>query len=228
MSLSITLFNALSGLQTNQSALQVVSSNVANVNTPDYTRKVHEQQTRVLDGLAVGDEPEELEEIRLQGLGVGRLAPWPHPEDVDDLARCDRGRPPAHAPGQPGEVGRLRPLPGVDVPRLDVEAVSGQQPADDGELGEVVEGDDRDVVSPFRPGLDAEPYRLIACQLRGETRVPGRVLREDARVVLGIESTEELQGGGGSITTPLERGANRLGHLGHEGTIPRPRPGQPG
>ena len=56
MSLSITLFNALSGLQTNQSALQVVSSNVANVNTPDYTRKVHEQQTRVLDGLAVGVE----------------------------------------------------------------------------------------------------------------------------------------------------------------------------
>jgi flagellar hook-associated protein 1 FlgK len=56
MSLSVTLFNALSGLQTNQSALQVVSSNVANVNTPDYTRKVHEQQTRVLDGMAMGVE----------------------------------------------------------------------------------------------------------------------------------------------------------------------------
>ena len=56
MSLSIALFNALSGLQVNQTALQVTSSNVANVNTPDYARKVHDQQNRLLGGLGAGVE----------------------------------------------------------------------------------------------------------------------------------------------------------------------------
>ena len=56
MSLSIALFNALSGLQVNQTALQVTSSNVANVNTPDYARKIHEQQNRVLNGIGAGVE----------------------------------------------------------------------------------------------------------------------------------------------------------------------------
>ena len=56
MSLSIALSNALSGLQVNQTALQVTSSNVANVNTPDYARKIHEQQTRLLGGRGVGVE----------------------------------------------------------------------------------------------------------------------------------------------------------------------------
>lgn len=56
MSLSIALFNALSGLQVNQTALQVTSSNVANVNTPDYARKVHDQQNRLLGGIGAGVE----------------------------------------------------------------------------------------------------------------------------------------------------------------------------
>ena len=56
MSLSITLFNALSGLQVNQTALQVTSSNVANVNTPDYARKIHDQQNRTLGGIGYGVE----------------------------------------------------------------------------------------------------------------------------------------------------------------------------
>src|SRR3546814_2114092 len=56
MSLSIALFNALSGLQVNQTALQVTSGNVANVNTPNYARKVHDQQNRVLGGIGVGVE----------------------------------------------------------------------------------------------------------------------------------------------------------------------------
>ncbi|MGD1876920.1 MAG: flagellar hook-associated protein FlgK [Kiloniellaceae bacterium] len=56
MSLSIALFNALSGLQVNQTALQVTAGNVANVNTPDYARKVHDQQNRVLAGVGVGVE----------------------------------------------------------------------------------------------------------------------------------------------------------------------------
>ena len=56
MTLSIALFNALSGLQVNQTALQVTSSNVANVNTPDYARKIHDQQNRVLGGMGAGVE----------------------------------------------------------------------------------------------------------------------------------------------------------------------------
>lgn len=56
MSLSVSLFNALSGLQVNQTALQVTSSNVANVNTPDYARKIHDQQNRVLGGMGAGVE----------------------------------------------------------------------------------------------------------------------------------------------------------------------------
>ncbi|NIA69461.1 flagellar hook-associated protein FlgK [Pelagibius litoralis] len=54
MSLSIALSNALSGLQVNQTALQVTSSNVANVNTPNYARKIHDQQARILSGQGVG------------------------------------------------------------------------------------------------------------------------------------------------------------------------------
>jgi flagellar hook-associated protein 1 FlgK len=56
MSLSLSLTNALSGLQTNQTALQVVSNNIANVNTEGYSRKVHDQQTRILDGVGSGVE----------------------------------------------------------------------------------------------------------------------------------------------------------------------------
>ena len=56
MSLSITLLNALSGLSTNQAALSVTSSNIANVNTPEYSRKVHEQQNRIVGGVGSGVE----------------------------------------------------------------------------------------------------------------------------------------------------------------------------
>jgi flagellar hook-associated protein 1 FlgK len=56
MSLNIALFNALSGLQVNQTALQVTSGNVANVNTPDYARKIHDQQNRVIGGMGAGVE----------------------------------------------------------------------------------------------------------------------------------------------------------------------------
>ena len=42
MSLSTTLSNALSGLQVAQQALAVTANNVANANTPGYSRKVAE------------------------------------------------------------------------------------------------------------------------------------------------------------------------------------------
>ncbi|MGP1396859.1 MAG: flagellar hook-associated protein FlgK [Inquilinaceae bacterium] len=56
MSLSLTLSNALSGLNINQRALQVTSSNIANVNTDGYARKSAETRARVLDGVGAGVE----------------------------------------------------------------------------------------------------------------------------------------------------------------------------
>lgn len=56
MSLTLAMNNALSGLQVNQAALQVISNNIANVNTPDYSRKVLAQQTRTLANVGVGVE----------------------------------------------------------------------------------------------------------------------------------------------------------------------------
>jgi len=54
MSLNIALFNALSGLQTNQTQLRVVSNNIANVNTVGYTRKLADPQSRVVAGMGAG------------------------------------------------------------------------------------------------------------------------------------------------------------------------------
>lgn len=56
MSLNLALNNALSGLQVNQSALTVISNNIANVNTPEYSRKVLQQQTRTLVNIGAGVE----------------------------------------------------------------------------------------------------------------------------------------------------------------------------
>ncbi len=54
MSLSLSLFSALSGLQANQAALRVISGNVSNANTEGYTRKVAQAETVTLDGTAAG------------------------------------------------------------------------------------------------------------------------------------------------------------------------------
>ena len=56
MSLAVTLNNALTGLNANQTAISVTSSNVANVNTEGYSRKIHQQATRVVAGDALGVE----------------------------------------------------------------------------------------------------------------------------------------------------------------------------
>ena len=48
MSLEVTLQNAISGLQTAKQSLQVISNNVANVNTEGYTRKIIEPTSRVI------------------------------------------------------------------------------------------------------------------------------------------------------------------------------------
>ena len=54
MSLSFALSNALSGLQANQAALSVISSNVSNANTEGYTRKVIQQTSIVLNNQGAG------------------------------------------------------------------------------------------------------------------------------------------------------------------------------
>jgi flagellar hook-associated protein 1 FlgK len=56
MSLGLSLQTALSGLQINQAALSTTSNNVANANTPGYTRKQVEPVTRTLVGKGVGVE----------------------------------------------------------------------------------------------------------------------------------------------------------------------------
>jgi flagellar hook-associated protein 1 len=56
MSLVNALNSAVSGLSTSQAALNVISSNIANVNTEGYTRKIFQPQSRVLNGNGVGVE----------------------------------------------------------------------------------------------------------------------------------------------------------------------------
>ncbi len=56
MSLEIALQNAISGLQTSKQSLQVISNNIANVNTEGYTRKILEQTSRVIEGQGYGVE----------------------------------------------------------------------------------------------------------------------------------------------------------------------------
>ena len=54
MSLSIALSNALSGLQTSQSIIQVISNNVANANTEGYSRKSADPVSRTILGAGQG------------------------------------------------------------------------------------------------------------------------------------------------------------------------------
>ncbi len=56
MSLEITLQNAISGLQTSQQSLQVISNNIANVNVEGYTKKTIDQSSRVITGQGYGVE----------------------------------------------------------------------------------------------------------------------------------------------------------------------------
>ena len=56
MSLEVTMQNAISGLQTSKTTLQVISNNIANVNTDGYSRKDIKQTSRVIDGTGYGVE----------------------------------------------------------------------------------------------------------------------------------------------------------------------------
>jgi len=56
VSLEVTLQNAISGMTTSKTALEVISNNVANVNTEGYTRKIIQQTSRVVEGKGAGVE----------------------------------------------------------------------------------------------------------------------------------------------------------------------------
>ena len=54
MTLSVALFNAVTGLRLNQAALDVTAQNVSNVNTEGYSRKIVQQESMVLGGIGSG------------------------------------------------------------------------------------------------------------------------------------------------------------------------------
>jgi len=82
MSLNLALTSAISGLQTAQSGLDIISNNIANVNTEGYTRKQFQPQSIVLAGMgagvALGDivnkvDQNLLRDMRAQKSAVGLL-----------------------------------------------------------------------------------------------------------------------------------------------------------
>lgn len=60
MSLSLTLSNALSGLNVSQRALAVLSNNVANANTPGYSRQIVEQSPQIVGSQGAGARIEQI------------------------------------------------------------------------------------------------------------------------------------------------------------------------
>jgi len=60
MSLNLALGAALSGLQISQKGLDLVSRNIANVNTIGYTKKLFNQESRILSGAGVGVQVTEI------------------------------------------------------------------------------------------------------------------------------------------------------------------------
>lgn len=83
MSLTLSLNNALSGLNINQQSLSVLSQNIANANTKGYTRKIINQTSVYLDGKGAGVSLDDisrkvdsylLRSLRTQGSIVGKTA----------------------------------------------------------------------------------------------------------------------------------------------------------
>ena len=63
MSLTAVLNNAVSGLNVAQGSLSVTASNIANVNTEGYARKIVKQGTVVLGGVGLGVELTEVRRV---------------------------------------------------------------------------------------------------------------------------------------------------------------------
>jgi flagellar hook-associated protein 1 FlgK len=60
MSLSLALNNAISGLRINQQSIGVLSQNIANVNTPGYSRQILNQSALLVDGVGSGVKLDEI------------------------------------------------------------------------------------------------------------------------------------------------------------------------
>ncbi len=63
MSLTGIFSTAVSALQTNSAALDAVSSNIANINTPDYARRVVNEQTNATSGQLAGVDIADVERV---------------------------------------------------------------------------------------------------------------------------------------------------------------------
>ncbi len=58
MPITSALNSAISGLHASQAAIDVISQNISNVNTPGYTKKVYQQSSVVLNGQGMGAKEE--------------------------------------------------------------------------------------------------------------------------------------------------------------------------
>ena len=129
MSLSAVLSNAMSGLAVAQNALSVTSSNVANVNTEGYTRKLAQQEAVVIDGRGAGARATDTTRAVDEFLGA-RL------REQQGAARPQRG-PQGDSRSDPGaavrRARRARPGPANRISRVAAaaEALAGgpDQPA---------------------------------------------------------------------------------------------------
>src|SRR5215469_12515851 len=78
--------SALSALQTNQAALNVVSNNVANLNTPGYARRVVNEQTLSVGGQLAGVDIASVERVTNQFLQQEQLAAGGAASQYDTMA----------------------------------------------------------------------------------------------------------------------------------------------
>ena len=74
MSLNGIMSNALSALHTNTSALDVVSSNISNVNTPNYAQRVVNEEAQVVGGQLAGVDIADIQRVTNQFLTQQTLA----------------------------------------------------------------------------------------------------------------------------------------------------------
>lgn len=73
MSLTVTLKTATSGLMAAQTGLRAISDNIANVNTPGYTRKTVDQRPVVVNGTGMGVEVTGIKRVTDQYLQLASL-----------------------------------------------------------------------------------------------------------------------------------------------------------
>ena len=79
--------SAISALQTNQAALNVVSNNVANLNTPGYARRVVNEQTLAVGGQLLGVDIASVQRVTNQFLQQEQLAAGGTSSQYDTMAQ---------------------------------------------------------------------------------------------------------------------------------------------